>query len=103
MQTSELIKLFTKFKPDDIVYPGLLKRTLDINLECSYLILKDIECLDVIHKVFIVKCSSCGHLHNDLFNSFNEATTSIEYCYKCGEEINSLDSIELIFRVNKDA
>lgn len=101
-EISKLIELLSKYDSGQYIYPGVLKSFLDINLTCSYNILKNIEELGLIEKVFFIQCFECKHVYRNKFKSLNEAITSYSYCENC-DEIIDFNSIQLIYMVNDDA
>lgn len=98
-EVDKLIELLGSYKSGESIYPGILKRKLNIDMICSYSIMKVIEELGLVQKAFFVQCSECNYIHRNLFDSINEAITHYEYCEQCDEIIN-FDSIQLIYMVN---
>ena len=94
---AEIIQFLSKYSPGYWVYPGVLKRELQIAIEDSYRILEALSDAGLVEGWYEYCCGNCQHVLGTV-RQFNELPSSFE-CDFCGSTMNTLENTIKIYKV----
>lgn len=98
---SKLLLLLRQYRKGNYIYPGVLIRELNIEMELTYKILDSIMDLDILTLNFEVYCHSCSRFTGQIFETLSEMPEELE-CPNCDRILNSLTASIVVFRVISD-
>ena len=93
----EIIDFFSLFKPKDWIYPGVIKRRLNLAIEDAYKILEALKSEGIIESWYEYCCVHCQRTLGTV-QYFNELPEYFE-CDFCGEILNAMENTIKIYRV----
>ena len=94
---NNILKFFSNYKPGMWIYPGVLKRNLQIEIDDAYRILSALEKLGVVESWYEYCCGNCQKVLGTV-KRFNELPEYFE-CEVCGFEMPTVDHAIKIYRV----
>lgn len=97
----KLVKLLTSYKLGSWIYPGVLKRKLEISTKDSYAILQTLEKEGYLSSFYELYCSNCQKSSGIVIETFNEIPDTFE-CEVCHIELPSLENAAIIYKVVKE-
>lgn len=92
------MKILSKFKMNKIIYPGVITRHTGLDMTEVYIILDEIENLNVIEKAYEVYCPRCQGRYDEIYYSLSDVPDDF-FCESCENEFNFLNGLLIIYRV----
>lgn len=103
-QRATLTRLFTLFKLGNYVYPGVLIREMNIEMNVAYQILDLLKENGYLKELYEVYCphesKSIGKLYENLLDLLGDDL--IQYCPACGQTINIQEDNLLIYQIVRE-
>ncbi|WP_215599067.1 hypothetical protein [Bacillus mycoides] len=93
-----LLNLLSLYKIDDIIYPGLLIRKLNLKMNEVYIILETIESLNIIERNFEVYCSTGKKSTGAIYRTIRDIPSDL-LCEECGKEIDPMEDTIIVYRM----
>lgn len=90
-------RFFSYYHKGNWIYPGTLKRELNITIEDSYRILEELKNQGIVESYYELRCGHCQHVFG-IVQCFNELPDSFE-CESCGSIMNTLENTIKIYKV----
>ena len=100
LKVNNLINFFKKYKVDKWIYPGVIKRNLQISIIDVYLLLDLLSKEGLLKGYYELWCGQCQKT-NGIVSTFSELPDSFE-CENCLEKLPTLENSVLIYKVIKD-
>lgn len=100
-QLQILLNILGRLHLDDYLYPGVIKRQLQVDSVMAYKLLSVIEQQGFIKACFEIVCFACNKTTGEIYDSIAEIPSEI-YCPCCERELNAMENAVLIFRVVVD-
>ena len=99
-KSDRFIKLLSIYdgKRYKYLYPGTIVSKVGISMKDCYLILEEIEKLNIIEKAFEVYCPRCKHSTNLFSSSIKELPYEM-ICDNCFHEFDTLDGAIVLYKV----
>lgn len=92
------INLLKYYKKGMWIYPGVIKRKLNIPISDVYESLGYLENQKIVCSYFELYCNNCQRSMGDVFESFNEIPDEFE-CEVCHGVFSGLENTILIYKV----
>lgn len=92
------ITLLANYKTGMWIYPGVIKRKLNIPIVDVYYSLALLEEEKIVHSYFEIYCNNCHKSLGYTFEAINEIPYEME-CESCHDVFRSLDNTILIYKV----
>lgn len=103
-QREKLSKLFTFFKPNQFIYPGVLIRNLNIEMRQAYVILDWITEAGFLQKNYEIYCpnesKATGKIYDNILDLLGDDPNIS--CPDCNSDINLIANNILIYKVLKE-
>ncbi len=93
----EILVFFSTYKSKDWIYPGVIKRKLNLAIEDAYKILEALKKERVVESWYEYCCVHCQRTLGTV-QHFNELPEYFE-CDFCGETLSSMENTIKIYRV----
>ena len=92
------INFFKKYKKNNFVYPGVIKRNTNLSYELIYEALFSLEKANIVKRQYEVSCGKCPMAIEEIYFSI-DAIPEFYYCDICNQELVAVDNAILIFKV----
>lgn len=92
----EIVRFMERYKSGNWIYPGVLKRNLNIKIEDAYRLLEALEGFHAVESWYEYCCGHCQRVLGTV-RRFNELPDSFE-CELCG---NKMPTLENTFKIYK--
>lgn len=96
-KAKEIVCFIQNYKKGQWIYPGVLKRNLDIKIEDVYRLLERLEEAKEVEGWYEYCCGHCQHSLGTV-RQFNELPDSFE-CEICGSRMPTLENTFKIYKV----
>lgn len=100
-QIENLIDTLKFYDLGKYIYPGVIKRRLQITSAQAYAILGTIERMGIVKGCFEVNCFECSKTIGDVYENLSDIPEYV-ICPCCGNEIVAVKNAILIYKVIKD-
>lgn len=100
VQFNKLIGLFSAYKTDMWLYPGVIKRKIGLSTEETYEILHGMEKASLVEAYYELGCGNCQHSTGSIYKTINELPEYFQ-CELCHKELPSIENAVLIYKVIK--
>lgn len=97
-QLDRLIKLLSRYKKRDLLYPGVVMQALGTNRKGAYNLLEVIKKLGILELNYELYCHNCNQFEKGVYQTLSAIPEGI-MCDKCDEELNISRSCIVIYRV----
>lgn len=97
----DFIQLIGKFKRDNVIYPGIFLRKLNVGSDIIYNVFEALERERILLKNFEIYCHICDRYNSKQYQHYSEIPKMIE-CESCGEEVKRGNSVIVVYRVIDD-
>lgn len=98
---NKLLKVFSIFKPNHIIYPGMVIRHSGLNMKEAYFLLDEIENLQIIEKAYEVYCPRCQKSTGEIYYSLNDVPDDF-YCESCENYFDFPNGLLVVYRVIRE-
>lgn len=98
VKIEEFCELFSHYSSGQWLYPGVFKRKLKISIDIIYIILNELEKMNLVSSFFEVNCCECKRTLGEVYKNFLEIPDVI-FCDNCKKEINTKANMYLIYKV----
>lgn len=95
--TDQIINFISAFRPNNWIYPGVLKRQLNLRIEDAYRILALLEDAGLVESWYEYCCGHCQRVLGSV-RRFNELPESFE-CDVCGSTMSTMENTIKIYKV----
>lgn len=92
------IELLKNYRTGMWIYPGVIKRKLDMPIVDVYYSLACLEKENIIRSYFEIYCNNCHKSTGYIYEALNEIPYEFE-CESCHDIFHSLDNTILIYKV----
>ena len=96
-KTDEIINFISLYRSGMWIYPGVLKRQLNLKIEDVYRILARLEESGCVESWYEYCCGHCQRILGTV-RRFNELPDEFE-CEVCGENMSTMDNTIKIYKV----
>lgn len=97
----KILKVLSTFKVGNVLYPGMIIRHTGMKMKNAYLLLDEIENMQIIEKAYEIYCPKCQKSTGDIFNSLNDVPHELN-CEVCEHEFSFPDGLLVVYRVIKE-
>jgi hypothetical protein len=97
-QSEKLITLLKNYEKNRIVYPGTIKRHLNISMKESYEVLNILLKEGILSMCFEVYCNSCEKFQNNIYDNVKDIPEDLT-CEYCGHEFNRLEDSIVVYKI----
>ena len=101
-QVNQLKNQVKQWKKDKIIYPGMFKSKLNINISKAYDILEFLKSQKILERNYEVYCKECHRFKGVIIRTPSEYKQVNMYCDFCNNELVPLDDSIVIYRVIVD-
>jgi hypothetical protein len=98
---SKLLKIFSVFKTNHIIYPGMIIRQTGLNMKDTYFMLDEIENLQIIEKAYEVYCTKCQKSTGKIYYSLNDVPNEF-FCESCENYFEFPNGLLVVYRVIRE-
>lgn len=98
-QIKQLTLQMKYWQNDTIVYPGMFKSKLNIDIEKAYSILEYLKLEKILERNYEVYCKECHRFKGIIIRTPSEYTRTKMYCDFCNSELVPLEDSIVIYRV----
>ena len=93
----QIIDFLSRYQSGSWIYPGVLKRELNICIEDAYRILSTLEQNGIVESWYEYCCGNCQHVLGTV-QRFNELPDTFE-CEFCGTTVSTIENTINIYKV----
>ncbi len=93
-----LLNHLGSYNPNTLLFPGTLKRRLNIPMLDAYKILYQLQIMGVVQRVYEPYCHCCDVFYDQTFKSLKEIPRHA-CCPQCGSNFNLATDIIVVFEV----
>lgn len=97
----KLCSLLRHYHTGDYIYPGAIKRQLNIGSSLTYKVLEEIVKTEVICRCYEICCFECAKTTGATYYSISEIPPYV-YCPSCERELVAIKNAIQIYQVKKD-
>ncbi|CEP79244.1 Uncharacterised protein [[Clostridium] sordellii] len=101
-QVNQLKNQVKLWKKDTIIYPGMFKSKLNINISKAYDMLEFLKSQKILERNYEVYCKECHRFKGVIIRTPSEYKRINMYCDFCNNELVPLDDSIVIYRVILD-
>lgn len=94
------ISFFKRFKLNSWIYPGVIKRKVNIPISDVYFLLNELEKYGILKSYFEVVCHECNKVEGEIYESIDDIPEFV-VCENCDREIIAIKNAFMIFKVIK--
>lgn len=96
-KSEQIMELFSHYHSGSWIYPGVLKRHLNISIEDAYKMLSLLEKEGLVESWYEYCCGNCQHVLGTV-QRFNELPDTFE-CEFCGNIVSTIENTIKIYKV----
>lgn len=94
----ELIDFLSGLKVGDLIYPGHLKNTVNLDIKNVYQMLELLKTQGYISVIYEIYCHDCNHASGIFLDSISEFDPEC-CCEFCGHRLSALDDIRVLYKL----
>ena len=98
---TELLKFLENYRMNSWIYPGAIKRKLDVPIKEVYLLMEELEEQNIVESYYELVCGCCNKSVGTIIKTFNELPEKF-YCDLCDQEVITIDNSVMVYKVIKE-